>query len=489
MKEAKSANLNIDLAIVGGGGSGLMAAIAAAKAGVKNISILEKVSILGGNTGISHGLFAVNSPAQKRLGIRISADEVFRDKMLYANWRIDPRIVRTVIDRSPYLIQWLESQGLRFEYIIRFISEKGGPQTFHKFNADPTQGIGAKLVSALIKECRELGIQFILDTTVKKILTEKGKGIGGVLAVAKDQELTVMAKSVIIATGGFAGNKVLLDKYFPYHGNVANISLPQMTGDGLLMAEEAGAFIDNQMVILLTGPGSGELSTGLLFRRPEMIFVNKNGERFMDETLGIDHVDAAGNALSRQPEKTCYGLIDSGILREIIRRKEILTGLEQDFGRNGDWLNELEISLGKEAQESKIGKSETWEGLAAWMGIDANALKGTLERYNCYCDQGYDADFLKDQKALRSQREPPFYAIPGQQSFDTTLGGIRINHHAEVLDKRSIPMKGLYAAGDVATGCESVSYNHRYPGSALAFALIFGQIAGESSARYILSQQ
>jgi succinate dehydrogenase/fumarate reductase flavoprotein subunit len=108
MSSSQNPSLAVNSVIIGGGGAGMMAAIAAAKAGLKNILVLEKASTPGGNTSISHGIFAVNSPAQKRLGIQISADDVFKDKMAYANWRTDARLVRTIIDQSADLIQWLD---------------------------------------------------------------------------------------------------------------------------------------------------------------------------------------------------------------------------------------------------------------------------------------------------------------------------------------------------------------------------------------------
>lgn len=480
--------LSTDIVVIGGGGSGLMSAIAAVDVGAKNILVLEKASKLGGNTSVSHGIFAINSPAQKRLGIKnVDVDEVFRDKMAYVNWRVNARLVRTIIDRSADMIQWLENRGLRFNYVIQFIPEGDGPRTFHKYNSDLGGAIGEHLVETLTKECQKKGINFILDTTVKKILVDHGE-VTGVVAAKGTHEIRIIAKSVIIATGGFGANKELLNKYFPFHGDVNGISLPQMTGDGLLMAEEAGAFIENQMAILLTGPGNMETGAGLLFRRPEMVFINILGERFVDESLGLRYVDAMGSSLSRQPGKNCWLLTDSSIVREIIQKRDMLTGLEKDMGQNGIWLDNLENSLERDSAAKKIKKANEWDEIAGWIGTRPEVLKNTIAQYNSYCEEGHDMDFLKNKAYLKSLLTPPFYAIQGLQSFDTTLGGIRINHRTEVLNRQDEWIRGLYAVGDNATGCESVSYNHKYPGSALAFALISGQIAGENSAVYANSK-
>lgn len=282
----------------------------------------------------------------------------------------------------------------------------------------------------------------------------------------------------------------MLNKYFPLHGDVSGSSLPQMTGDGLTMAEEVGAFIDNQqVVILLIGPGyEGSRSLGLLFRRPEMMLVNKNGERYVDESLGPHYIDASSGTLSRQPDKICYGLLDSKMKRDIIQKREAMSGIEKDMGENGAWLDELEDELQKESAKGKVKISGSWDEIAKFIGAKPEVLRDTIEQYNAYCDKGYDADFLKDKRCLLPLRTPPYYAVPGGQGFDTTLGGIRINHRTEVINKQDKPISGLYAAGDTATGCESVSYNHRYPGSALSFALVSGQIAGENAAKFVLEK-
>jgi fumarate reductase flavoprotein subunit len=217
--------------------------------------------------------------------------------------------------------------------------------------------------------------------------------------------------------------------------------------------------------------------------------VNKNGDRYIDESLRLHYPDSASTALCRQPGKTCYALLDTAVVNWIKQHREPLCGLERDMGRNGIWVDELENNLEKGVTEGKIVKAGSWEIIAADIGADPDVLLETVNKYNKYCKEGYDPEFLKDRKYLKLLNRPPYFAIPGIQSFDTTMGGIRINHKAEVISRQDRPIKGLYAAGDTATGTESVSYNHKYPGSALCFALIYGQVAGENAARYVGDQK
>jgi len=93
-------NLQADIVVIGGGGAGLAAAIAAAEKGAKNIIVLEKRRRPGGNSVFPEGIFAAESPAQKRLGIDAPKDEVFKQAMDFAHWMINPRLFRAFVDKS-----------------------------------------------------------------------------------------------------------------------------------------------------------------------------------------------------------------------------------------------------------------------------------------------------------------------------------------------------------------------------------------------------
>jgi fumarate reductase flavoprotein subunit len=488
----KTEELKADIVVIGGGGAGLTAAIAAAEAGAKSVIVLEKTPNPGGNASISHGIFAAGSPAQKRLGIHVSADEVFQDEMEESRGRINPRLVRAFINKSGDMLQWLEDKGLKFEHIITlggieaFEGGGGAPKVFHMFNAelDSDKAIGRRLVETLTKGCQDLGVRLLCETAARKILTdEKGK-VNGVLAATKGKTLKITTKSVIIAAGGFGGNKDMLNKYFPSHGDIFCNSVPQVTGDGLIMAEEVGAIIENEVGIILIGPHHypWARSLNLLLRRPHMMLVNKNGERYIGSGRS-----GGSNALSRQPGKVCYALLDADLLRDTIQKREVLSTAEKDMGDNGTWIDELENDLQKESAEGKAKIADTWDEIAEYIGAKPEVLKATVERYNSFCDKGYDEDFLKDKEFLLPLRTPPYYAILGRQGFDSTLGGIMINHHMEVISKQDSPIGGLYAVGDNAGGWVSRDYTPRYPGFALAFALYSGYIAGKNASEYVKS--
>lgn len=482
-------NLHADIVIIGGGGAGLTAAVSAIEAGAKDVMVLEKTIAPGGNTNISGGIFAAESPAQKRLGINVSADQLFKDKMEEAEWKIDPKLIRDFISKSGYILQWLEDKGLKSTHIIAMgvshTPEREAPRVFHLFKPPqsdfPSSFMGPRIVETLVKECNNKGVRLLCETSAKKILTNEKGEVGGVVVETGNKELQINAKSVIIAAGGLGGSPEMVEKYFPSHKKIFSNSLPQMTGDGIIMAEEIGAMKENNMGIALIGPHHYPWATSLnlLLRRPHVILVNKKGERYFNESAQVGR----NNALNLQPDKICYALLDSVLLRDIIGKRDILSSAENEQGDGGSWLETLESDFQKDAAKGYAKISDSWDKVAQWIGCDPNALKATVTQYNSFCENSYDADFLKDEEYLIPLRTPPFYAILGRQGFDTTTGGIKVNKRLEVIDKNANPISGLYAAGDNAAGCLSIAY--KYPGSAMAFAIYSGYMAGENAAKYV----
>jgi fumarate reductase flavoprotein subunit len=476
-----------EVVVIGAGGAGLMAAQAALESGARDVVVLEKAAAPGGNTSQSAGMFAVGSPAQRRKGIEVSAEEVFREKMAYANWRVDPGLVRDCIGLSGPIVERFESLGMCFDNVIEFVREGTAPRLFHSFSPGPQGFIGRRVVAALADECEREGARILCGIAVTGIRTGEGGKIAAVEAHSGDRNVHVGTRSVILATGGFGANKGLLEKYFPGHGDVFTQNFPEMTGDGLLMAEGLGAIIDDNRVLLVTGPHHYPWShvLSLLVRRPDILLVNKQGERYCAETIFLDNHTEAGNALSRQPEMICYALLDSSMLDRIVMSGQVIGGMEREAGGNGAWLRELGGELEAGVTRGTVFRSSEWEDIARWMGADPNVLSVTIRRYNDHCHRGHDDEFCKEEGFLLPLRTPPFYAVLGRQGFDTTLGGIKVSRGMEVVGRQGGPIPGLYAAGDCASGWEHSDYNLRHPGSAMTFALCSGHIAGRRAAEYV----
>ena len=129
--------------------------------------------------------------------------------------------------------------------------------------------------------------------------------------------------------------------------------------------------------------------------------------------------------------------------------------------------------------------SDSWEEIARWMGAEVpETLGATVGEYNRFCDEKNDGLFSKDPRYLFPLYTAPYYAVRCHQALHTTMGGIKINHHMEVLDERDNPIPGLYAAGNDTGGSQPDTYCLILAGSTLGFALNSGRIAGENAAKY-----
>jgi fumarate reductase flavoprotein subunit len=484
-----SKSMNAEVVIIGGGGSGLVAAISALEKGVKNILILEKRSKLGGNAVFPSGILAADTPLQRRLGMDASKDEVFRKAMEYSHWRINGSLVRALIDKSADTLQWLESKGLRFTHIITHY-----PNQFpNTYITTSETGAGQQMVNLLSQELQKSkAVRILCDTPARKILVNKKGQVSGVLAETKDgTEIEIEAKSVIIGTGGFSGNEKLIKKYDPGYNklDVPPIGIPQ-DGEGIHMATEIGATVDG-MVSYEWEHSSGTVALTILARRPATLWVNNKGQRFTDESIPI--LVEAANAIYRQPGKVMYCLFDKtlkdNMLSDVLSPFETFSFSSEEKTRTSlPFAEKAECDLKSLIAEGKAIAAGSLDKVARFIGAKPDVLKTNIQEYNNFCAKGHDEIFAKPLNHLKPLLTPPFYAIKCNIKLTTTHGGIKIDQKAQALDKNDEPIPGLYAAGNETGATDGDSYNMWLSGHSFAFAVNTGRIAGEEAARYISSK-
>jgi fumarate reductase flavoprotein subunit len=474
----KNEDLKADIVVIGGGGAGLAGAVSALEKGA-NVMVLEKRRVPGGNSSMAEGFFAAESPAQKRMNIDADRDVLFKKAMDYAHWKTNPRIVRAFVDKSGDTVRWLEEKGLKLDWIPPMYPNQT-PLTWHCLKKG-----GAEVVKVLQKNCKALGGRVLRQAAAKRIFIDEKGRVTGVLSRTKEKEIKLITKSVVIATGGYGGNKELLNKYYSlYNDNMHNLGLPLM-GDGLLMAIEIGAATEGLGIVQLNGqyvPGSLHLRA--VAQEPNMVWVNSRGERFADETITFNFPER-GNAVIRQPENVTYSLFDDKIRRNIIEHGTI-KGIGVLFLQARIALPELDKELQTQAQKGMVKMSDSLDEIAEWMGVAPEILNATVNEYNSSCEKGHDEIFAKDRRYLAPLRTPPYYAIKCWAGYLGTIGGIKINQHMEVLDQRDKPIPGLYDAGSDTGGWESDTYCLSLSGSTFGFAINSGRIAGENAAKYVL---
>jgi len=477
--------LEADLAVVAAGVSGLAASVAAAQLGLKVIT-LEKSSTTGGAANMGMGPLGIESPLTRAKQFSPTRDEAFNVFMNYVHWQADGKLVRAYLSKSGDTIAWLMKLGVKFSEPASYFP--GSFPTWHIVmpeSGHPGEAASATMVKIMTERAKEMGVQFLLQTPVTRLLKEDGKIVGVVAEDRSGEEIQVKAKAVIVATGGCGDNPKMIKKYTGYEWgkDLHSFRIPGNEGDGMRMAWEVGAMDTPIRIELIYNVADvtigGEVDWLTLMRQPHLM-LNLQGERFINEAEG--NTAFKGNAISRQQDRLCYFVFDENTKNEMKVDLDFLNLITAtpNFANFDEMMKRV-----VESGYQHFFIADSVEDLAAKTGMDLAGLKATLEKYNHDCDRGYDELFLKLQRYLRPCRKPPFYALRLFASGYGSLGGIKINHKTEVLDKKWQPIPGLYASGTDACDIYGDTYVFQMPGNTMGFALNSGRIAGEQAAAYV----
>jgi fumarate reductase flavoprotein subunit len=478
--------LEADVIVIAGGAAGLSGAIAAAKSGAKVI-LFEKGSTTGGTGNMGMGPLGIESRLQRMKQMGPTKDEAFKIFMDYTHWRVDAQLVRAYIDKAATTIDWLEKLGVEFVEPATYFP--GGNFTWHLVKpaaGQPGPMAAGAMMKTLTDRAKEMGARILLQTPIKKILKDMDRIVGVMAEDKSGESLQANARAVIIATGGFGNNPEMIKKFTGYDWgkDLASFRIPGVDGDGIRMAWEAGAApTEMSMELIYMMPGEFDPALGETFRQPHLM-VNLLGERFMNEEI-MPNTTFTGNAIARQKNRTAFLIFD-----KTIKESMETVGFDQvsvvfPFTKADNFDTLLQGHLDKGFKEVFI--ADSLEELAAKTGIDPDGLKRTVEQYNGFCEKGHDDIFNKRYDLLRPIKTPKFYAgrfLPGAYG---SLGGIKINHRTEVLNKDWKKIPGLYAAGTDACSIYGDSYVFVLPGNTMGFAINTGRMAGENAVKYVRS--
>ena len=468
--------MEADLVVIGAGAAGTAAGFAAAELGAKVI-MLEKQPAFGGTGNFSEGIFAVESSMQRAMNYTLTKDQAFKLIMDYSHWRANAKLVRAFIEKSAETVDWLAKNGVGYEQLTS--NYPGGLYTWHIY-----KGRGAAWIRTLQGKYAAMGGQLMLKTTAKSLIQKDGKVVG-VIADSDGEKITINAKAVVIATGGFGNNKEMMEKYtrFPNVMPIANVG---KTGDGIQMAWAAGAAAEGLEVMASYRPGPvGESTTsqvGAAAKQPHL-WLNPKGERFCDESI-IFQWPFAGNALERQGG-TMFVVFDQGTLNYMQTH-----GIDVGVGVMVPVTTKLAKFDEDFARAEKNGvafKAASLDELAQKTKMDATALKAAVEKYNGHYAIRHDGEFAKDSKFLQPVKTAPFYAVKSVATSLGTLGGVKVSERLEAVTKDDKPVPGLYVVGNDAGGMYGDSYDLLMAGSTIGFAVNSGRIAAESLVQYIKS--
>lgn len=439
------------LIIVGAGGCGMVAALAASRSGGQ-VLVLEKAREPGGNTALSTGLIpAAGTRFQREAGIVDDTPELMAEDIFEKNKHAsDPELTRRLCETSAELVEWLADEiGCE---LICFTDFLYPGQTRFRMQGAP-QGYGAELVRQLAGAVQsDRSIELRLDTPVSGLEFDGDRVVG----VTTDAG-TIEADAVVLALDGFGGNPEMVREWLgpevadaPYFGSPTNV------GDGVRWGIGAGAATEHMDAY--QGHGSVAIPDGPLVTwglvTNDAVLVNRQGRRFGDESRGYS--EFAREVLA-QPGGEAWEVFDRRVYE----------------ASRGTRFEEV-ISAGK------VVRGETLEKLAAVLGLPAGELTETVAAVNRTAS-GEEADPFGRDSFTDGLSEPPFYGIGVCGALFHTQGGLKVDAHARVLRPDSSPIPGLYAGGGTAVGISGGGAEGYLAGNGLLAALGLGRIAGEAA--------
>ena len=497
-----------DIVVVGGGGAGLAATATVLQQG-KDVILLEKFPALGGNTvraggpvnapwpewqntfsanpGEAHNLQELHDIDEaeidpeflddfRALKAELEAylqkpDYLFDSKLLYriqtyiGGKRTDLNgneihgnydLIKILTERALESVQWLEDVGVEFDRDEVTMPVGALWRRGHK----PKVPMGYAFISVLGEYVKEKGATVLTDSPVKELIIEDGQVKGVIASGRNGQKITVRAKAVILASGGFGANTKMLQKYNTYwtkiDDDIKTSNSPAITGDGIVLGQSAGADLVGMgftQMMPVSDPETGALFSGLQVPPANFIMVNQEGRRFVDEYGSRDKLSQAA--------------IDNGGLFYLIADENI----------KGTAYNTSDEKIEAQVAAGTLYRADSLEELAEQIGVDPATFVETITNYNSYVDAGYDPEFNKGGFDFKVERAP-FYATPRKPAVHHTMGGLKIDTQTHVINENNQAISGLYAAGEVAGGLHA---GNRLGGNSLTDIFTFGRIAGQTA--------
>jgi fumarate reductase flavoprotein subunit len=489
-----------EVVVVGGGGAGLAGAVSAASAGA-SVTLIEKCETLGGTTGIAIGSFTASGTLlQKNMGIQDTPEWHDEDMSAFAGHRDalnNVKLRRYFAQNSNATLEWLYSLGLQF-----YGPSPEPPNRVPRMhNVIPS----AKTYIAMFQaKALSLGVRILPGHKALRLIQDADHRVTGVIAEGPGgaQVRLEASKGVILAAGDYSNGAAVKQQFLPRDVAAIDGINPNSTGDGHLLAREAGADLVNMELVY--GPELRFISPpkppfaqllpanprlarvlGTLVRfvprpilhrmlkrllvtwqhpetslfRDGALLINRNGQRFCDETSTPEL------AVAGQPVKSAWILLDGKLAQRysawphyISTAPDIAYAYVEDYRR---------------LRPDIYADGKSLDDLAVTMGWNAADLKESVAAYNRAATGGAPDPFERRQFSSPLV-EPPFIALgPLKSWIVTTEGGVRINQDMEALDSFGVPIPGLYAAGSNGMG-GIVIWGH---GLHIAWALTSGRLA------------
>lgn len=489
-----------DILVVGGGGSGLVAAVRARELSGKKVIVLESGRMAGGGMLFASTMRTFHSKWQAERGIPDQANEFIRKGMDLTLWKLDHKLVTRAVLGTGAFFDWYYEKELpevqvQYEprpYVFDIpVHGQPGPQ-IDKFH----DGSGRFIVNTMLRECEARGIEVLTNHRAVDAEVEDGK-IAAILAETPEGTVKFRCKTCILACSSWIKNEEVVGKVYPEFLEAEVLpnahQNPNYRGDGLKIAEKAGALVDwSKFCLRVMGPICSFTETSpfdALTHTDYGILINLNAKRFVAEPMAprMDPFDT-GHVLLQQPKGRSYFLFSKNTLQKVIDDSQG-AGEHHDTDPFGiPALPPLEVVDGwftekLEKGSKEVGRADTLEELAVQMGLDPEALRATVEEYNASCAEGYDWNFYREPKNLLALEEGPYYAVGCKLSTDGAFGGVTVNENMQAYRPDGTLVEGLYVTGDFANGRHIVMDRvKKQVLNDMSWALSSGFIAGTAAA-------
>jgi len=421
---------------------------------------------LGGCAWYAVGLFARGAKALLATGVRDNREEYVKETTERFKDKIDPELIRKAVYANGPFFDWVTE----FKELDGKLEFQGGPEgmpggggggmmnamalagpvSAAGMNPGERFGAGRQLILALRKACKDLGITVLTHSRAYEITTEDG-AVSHVMADDPGGQTRVNCKAVLLSTGAFQASREMIREYTPqwgdmHFGRYAH-GLPELTGDGMVLAQKAGALIDRDAIRLdvLTQMPSPITALPVAHCQSDEMKINLLGKRFTNEAGNI-----GAATVQAQPQGVTYSISDQPLWDE--KNKEAIA---RDKGKIDvssflpEMLDEMDDYLN--APDQPIIRANTLEDLANQMGLDPQVIIATVKRYNQFCEGGKDEDFGKPAANLHAIKTPPFYAVRNMVFPHGGSCGVAVNANMEVKAAEGGVVGGLYASGDLVS--------------------------------------
>jgi fumarate reductase flavoprotein subunit len=499
--------LSCDVCVIGGGGSGLVAANKAQDLG-KQVIVLEKMHEVGGSSWYAGGFRIHHCKSSDELGIPDTREAQYQDFMKQVEYRVNPKLLARMFQANEDFANWLmDEHNILEDYYVTKGHMGPGPEVI-KFEArrpwkdaakriDRMIGpgeIGSYLAEHLSEDFTKKGGKLLLNTAACQLLTDESGAISGVLANDQGGQVEIHCQAVVVAAGAFSRNKEMMNEFQPLFYDdegkekVHIFTGAGCTGDGIAMCRALGADIDyvNRRVNLF-GPMRHPYpcASMAVYQNRDGFEIGSQGNPFQG-AMGVEVSD-----LVHDPKRHGWKIVDDAICQQAIAEamEEPPQSLDMDLPKFQAKWREV---FAEEELDRAIVSANSIDELADKLGIDRALLQKDVEDYNESTRHPAPIpddmpDFMRPKHAPMPVVQAPFYAIKMKMFHENSIGGMTIDENASVL-KNGIPIPGLYAAGDntrgiMVSGDIGVDYLEQVF-SSLTMAYNEGYIAGTEAAGF-----